>query len=579
MQQRTILVVDDEQLIRESLVRLVQTRGYRCIGAKDALEARARLADEDFDLVLCDIQMPGPSGLELLRQIAEELPHTASVMVTGIDDPEVAREALELGAFGYVVKPFRPNEIFIQIMNALRRLDLEEDARRQHPEVASKVLERNVSLRRAIQQFEEHGTSDLPWYETIDRLSDALALRDEETGRHIERVGLICEVLAGDLAVDPWTAEEIGRASMLHDVGKLGISDSILQRPGQLDTQEREIIKRHAEMGHQILSGSSAPLLELAATIALCHHERWDGSGYPRGLKGEEIPIAGRVTAVADVFDALTSDRVYRRAMPVDVAQEEIRRGSGTQFDPSVVDSFFRKLDDILSIRETHPDPRLDATGRISVLVVEDQELFAIAIARLLDSQEDIAVIDKVSTAAAAEAAVRETPVDVVLMDWELPDGTGGDAARKIRALDPSTKVVILSGFANESLLAAAIEAGCSAVLSKTIPLADLMDAIRSAYAGEVTIPLGRLSSVVTRLKRPSTRSSDVLSRRELEVLRLLADGLSNAAIAERLVLSVNTVRNHVQRVIMKLGAHSKLEAVALALRQGIIEIKNPRSA
>jgi putative two-component system response regulator len=574
---RSVLIVDDDELVRAGLTRLLERNGYRCKSARDAPRARDELRAGSFDLVLCDIEMPGPSGMELLEQIAAELPDTATVMVTGTDDTEVARRALALGAYGFVVKPFRPNELLINVMNALKHLDLEKERRQHNQEIESKLLQRNSSLMQAIKQLEIYeSSSELPWHETVDRLSRALALRDEETGRHIQRVGLYCQLLAQKRGVTTWAPEVIRQASMLHDTGKIGISDSVLLKPESLTEGEMGIVKRHAELGYQLLSGSQSELLDLAASIALTHHEQWDGNGYPRGLQADEIPIEGRIAAIADVFDALTSDRVYRQAFPLDDALSMMRNERGAKFDPLLIDLFLDSVDEFIAIREAHPDPHPGEDDRIRVVVVEDQDLFAEAIVRLLNTAEGISVVGRAGSVAEATNVARETGPDVVLLDWQLPDGNGGAAARAIRNELPETKAIILSGWPDEDLLAAAIDAGCSAVLNKNRAFGDLLHTIREVQKGDVTLPLSSLPSVLARIRTPAGQAGTDLTARELEVLSLLAEGLSTEAISERLVISVHTVRNHIQRIIMKLGVHSKLEAVAMALRQGVIDAPRP---
>jgi putative two-component system response regulator len=574
---RSVLIVDDDELVRDGLIRLLEGNGYRCASAADVPSARDILRSDSFDLVLCDLQMPGPSGLELLEKIATELPDTATVMVTGTDDTEVARRALERGAYGYVVKPFRPNELLINVMNALKHLDLEIAQRQHNQEIESKLLQRNSSLMQAIKQLEVYeSTDELPWHETVDRLSRALALRDEETGRHIERVGLYCQLLAQKRGVTTWAPGVIRQASMLHDTGKIGISDSVLLKPGTLTEQEMDLVKRHAELGYQLLTGSQSPLLELAASIALTHHEQWDGNGYPRGLQGEEIPIEGRFAAIADVFDALTSDRVYRPALSIDEALSIMRNERGAKFDPLLIDLFLESIDEFVAIREARPDPHPGDEDRIQVLVVEDQDLFAEALVRLLTTADGISVTGRAGSVEEAVRVAREAEPDVVLLDWMLPDGNGGDAARTIRAALPGTKAIVLSGWPDEDLLAAAIDAGCSAVFNKNRAFDDLLHTIREVQKGEVTLPLSSLPSVLARIRTPAGGAGTDLTSRELEVLSLLAEGLSTEAISERLVISVHTVRNHIQRIIMKLGVHSKLEAVSMALRQGIIDAPRP---
>lgn len=567
-----ILVVDDEEVVRQSLTRLLTSRGYESTGVGDLASARRVLASTQISLVLCDIQMPGESGLDLLRDIATELPNTATVMVTGVDDSEVAREAIALGAYGYVVKPFRPNEILINVMHALRRLELEKETRGHAAELESKLTERSWSLNQAISKLRDHeGTEDLPLQETMERLGRALSLRDEETGRHIERVGRFCELLSEKCGVDAWPPKTIRMASMLHDVGKLGVPDAILRKPSALTEAERRIVERHCELGYQLLIGSRSPVLTLSATIALTHHERWDGAGYPHRLRGEKIPLEGRITSLADVFDALTSNRVYRSAFSVDEAVAMMSKERGRQFDPQLFDVFLGAIDDFSRIREELPDEGRRLGPPIRVLVVDDHQLFADGMATLLGTEEDITVVGQGNSIPEAIDLATQTRPDVVLLDWNLPGGTGADVTRSIRQQMPETKVVILTSETDGSVLTEALEAGCSGLLSKHGELEDTVEAVRAAYLGEVTIPLPRLSTVLARGSR-TTPPTD-LTKRELEILGLLAEGLSNAAIAEQLFISVNTVRNHVQRILEKLGVHSKLEAVTTSLRSGVVEV------
>jgi response regulator RpfG family c-di-GMP phosphodiesterase len=364
---------------------------------------------------------------------------------------------------------------------------------------------------------------------------------------------------------------------MLHDVGKIGIPDALLTKPRALLPEEMATVRRHCGLGYQLLTGSDSPLLNLAASIALNHHERWDGTGYPRGLAGDEIPIEGRIVAVADVFDAMTSARVYRPPIPMEEALATMGSESGRGFDPRLVDLFFESLSEFMEVRDQHPDGGFSGS-QVRVLVVDDQELFAQGLLRLLDDSSGITVVGTVSSAKeAVRVAIEEEP-DVVVLDWRLPDGTGADVARALLSARPSTTIVALTGIADDAFLAEAIDVGCSAVLTKARAFDEIIGVIHAAYAGEVTIALAKLSSIALRLRSPSEPAIGKLTSRELEILELLGDGLSNEAIAELLSLSPHTVRNHVQRIIMKMGAHSKLEAVTKALREGLIKV-TPRFA
>jgi putative two-component system response regulator len=312
-----VLCVDDDAQARRLVERLVGTAGHECVGAGSVDEARALLAREQFSVVLCDIGLPGRSGLELLDELARTRPDVATVMVTGEHDPSVANAALQLGAYGYLTKPFGPNELLIDLTNALHRRRLEAERR----EASASALQR-------------------AYVETLTRLSRVVEFHDAATGSHIERVASYTAAIAGTLGRDSERIELLRLAAPLHDIGKVVIPHHILQKTGTLTSDEREQMQEHAVVGRQLLTGAGSELLELAATIAWTHHERWDGSGYPRGLVARDIPLEGRIVAVADVFDALTSDRPYRPAIAVHEAQAYLVAESGRSFDPEIVDAF-----------------------------------------------------------------------------------------------------------------------------------------------------------------------------------------------------------------------------------------------
>ena len=566
-----MLVVEHEPRVRVELTRLLGSRGYECTAVPDIGAARHALTATHFMLVLCDIQAPGGSGLDLLRDIATELPNTATVAVTGVDDSRVAWKAMEQGAYGYVVKPFRPNEILINVVNALQRLELEKERRGHAIDLESKLTERSWALNRAIAKLQSYeDTDDLPWFETMERLARALSLRDEETGRHIERVGVFCELLSERCTRATWAPHTIRLAGMLHDVGKIGVPDAILHKPRALTPVERRMVQRHCELGYQLLTGSRSPILTLSATIALTHHEWWDGTGYPHRLHGDQIPLEGRITAIADVFDALTSERVYRGAFEVDEALEMMTTKRGLHFDPLLLDVFVEAADDVRRVRAELPDECLHA-GVVRVLVVDSHQLFANGMVSLLGSEDGIDVVGQSSEVPDAVAAVHEKQPDVVVLDWDLTGGAGAGAARTLLDAAPGAKVVILTAEADRLAVSEAMEAGCSGILDKERGLEEVVAAIKTAHLGEVTIPIWRLS-VANRPGEHGVPPTN-LTKRELEILGLLAEGLSNAALAERLSITSNTVRNHVQRILEKLGAHSKLEAVTTSLRTGLVKV------
>jgi putative two-component system response regulator len=352
-----ILIVDDEPPICTLLARLLGAHGYECLTAGSAAEARGTLAEQPIDLVLSDVNMPGESGMDFARETLAEYPDTAVVMVTGMDDRRYAEAALEYGAYGYVLKPFKPNELIINVVNALRRRALEIENRDHRLLLEQTVLERTATLRDTISRLEASETEARRLREeTIRRLSWAAEFRNQETGQHIVRMSLYCALLARLAGIDPERSEMIRIASPMHDVGKIGIPDRILLKPGRLTEEERQVMEEHAEMGFGILAGSGVELLDLAALMALTHHERCDGTGYPRGLGRDEIPIEGRICAIADVFDALTSDRVYRAAYEPEEARAMMERDRGTHFDSDLLDLFFDAFDEVLEIRRSASD-------------------------------------------------------------------------------------------------------------------------------------------------------------------------------------------------------------------------------
>jgi putative two-component system response regulator len=350
---RSILVVDDDPLVRQLLVRMLEASGYVGHTAADAAEARRRLEAEDFAAILIDVRMPGESGIDLLKHVAAECLSTAPVMVTASDDHGLVETAFQTGAYGYVVKPFRMSELLINITNALHRRDLEIRNRSYIRELEEKVA-RHRTLNRTIAPLDDPATAPITTEEVIGRLSGALSARDEETGNHIRRMSSLSAFLAERAGIGHATPKDMRLASALHDVGKIGVPDAVLLKPGPLSAEEQEIMQRHTVIGHRMLSDSASPLLQLGASIALTHHERWDGKGYPNGLAAEDIPSEGRVTAIADVYDALTSDRVYRLAFDPADAIAHMRSGRGRHFDPDLLDLFIDTIDEV---RAAEPDP------------------------------------------------------------------------------------------------------------------------------------------------------------------------------------------------------------------------------
>jgi len=346
MSGETILCVDDDTHVQRLIKRMLAAAGHPCVCAGSVEEAREVLGGDRFALVLCDINLPGRSGLVLLEELAGRAPEVATLMVTGRDEPELADATIERGAYGYVTKPFSQNELLIDVANALHRRGLEIERRTYESRLEEIVAQRTSELEEAVRGL-ELAQADLrrSYRETLLRLGRAIEYHDVETGAHVERVGDYACSIAVALGLDPDWAELLRLAAPLHDVGKLAVTERILVKDGKLTQAEIVEMRRHAEIGHDLLAGSGNELLDLAATVAWTHHERWIGDGYPRGIAAEEIPLEGRIVAVADVFDALTSDRPYRRRLEISAALAYLSDQSGRGFDAAVVDAFLGSID------------------------------------------------------------------------------------------------------------------------------------------------------------------------------------------------------------------------------------------
>jgi putative two-component system response regulator len=338
-----ILVVDDESYIRELIARCLRQEGYTCQIASGADEALVILEREPITLMVSDINMPGCSGMELLALTRTKHPDVAVIMVTAVDDRRTAIQALTLGAFGYIIKPFDLNELVINVANALerRRLSLLSQAHQERLE--AEVRARTSDIRRREEEIAR-------------RLVSAAEHRDTDTGAHVRRIGLYSAAVAEAVGWPQGMIDDLRVAAMMHDIGKIGVPDSILLKPSLLTEEEMAVIRRHPVIGSAILEGSDIPLLEMAREIALGHHERWDGSGYPAGLREEKIPQSARIVAVVDVYDALVHDRVYRPAVPEPEVLALLMEHRGKYFDPTILDAFFELLPEIRRIRETVRD-------------------------------------------------------------------------------------------------------------------------------------------------------------------------------------------------------------------------------
>jgi putative nucleotidyltransferase with HDIG domain len=340
MAAERILVVDDEEAIREIVTSMLTSANYQCRQAASGLEALALLdSGEEFELMLSDLMMAGLDGIGLLERSKEKYPDMPVVMVTAVHDISVALAAIRNGAYDYLLKPFEREQLLATARRALENRRLKLENRTYQTNLEALVTARTEQLRKAMTTLER--SYDI----TLEALGDALDLKDAETEGHSKRVTAFTIAIARHMGLSADQIRIIARGAFLHDIGKMAIPDAILRKPGALDPDEVAIMREHCYRGYQLLK--RIPFLGEASQIVYSHQERFDGTGYPRGLKGEEIPLGARIFSVADTLDAITSDRPYRPAQSVKAAKEEIQRWSGRQFDPEVVTAFLSMPDNI----------------------------------------------------------------------------------------------------------------------------------------------------------------------------------------------------------------------------------------
>ncbi|PYV42568.1 MAG: two-component system response regulator [Acidobacteria bacterium] len=334
VQPRTerMLIVDDEHFIRDVLTQVVAGEGFESGTAQNAQEAIRKLTETKYEMVLTDIRMPGLDGLQLLQHISSHYPEIAVIMITGVADLDAALQALSTGAYDYVTKPFNVLELRNKIHKALGRRRLVVENRQYQLQLEQTVQEQTAELRNAL------GSIRNAYSHTLEALINALDARERDTQRHSKRVSEYTLLLARRMGIPSAELVDVERGALLHDIGKIGISDNILLKPAKLTEEEWLEIRKHPEIGYQILKGID--FLKEAARMVLQHQERFDGTGYPQRLSGKEILLGARIFAVVDAFDAMTSDRPYRKALTYQKAREEIIRCSGTQFDPQLVECF-----------------------------------------------------------------------------------------------------------------------------------------------------------------------------------------------------------------------------------------------
>jgi len=342
-----ILIVDDQAPNVMLLEKMLRAAGYTDVtSTTDPREVAVLYRERKFDVVLLDLNMPYLDGFAVMAQLKEleQDDYAAVLVLTAQSDTATRLRALESGARDYLTKPFDRLEVLTRMRNMLEVRLLHNQVRDQN-----KILEHKVKQR--TQELMETRM------EIIRRLGRAAEYRDNETGLHIIRMSRFSEIMGHAAGMDAEWCEMLLNASPMHDIGKIGIPDRILLKPGKFEPEEWEIMKTHSAIGAEILSGHHSDLMEMARVIAMTHHEKWDGSGYPNGLKGEDIPLVGRIVALADVFDALTSVRPYKKAWSVEDALAYVLENRGIHFDPNLVEVFEKVLPDILAVKEQYAEP------------------------------------------------------------------------------------------------------------------------------------------------------------------------------------------------------------------------------
>ena len=354
-----ILIVDDEVKACELLKRFLEPKGHVIITANCGEEALEKIKIEKPDLMLLDIKMPGMNGLEVVRHIRNGTDYgdIPIIMVTALSSREDRIRAVEVGANDFISKPVDMTEVHVRTASLLKMKQAQDAVKSYQVDLELKVAERTADLRKSLKEtvaaqqktYEAH-------VDTLHRLAVAAEFKDHNTAEHIKRMSSYCNVLATKLHLSPEEAELLTITSTMHDIGKIGIPDDVLLKPGKHTPEELKVMKQHTIIGANILHASPSKLLQYGEIIALTHHEKWDGSGYPNGYAGKEIPLWGRISAVGDVFDALTSERPYKKAFSNKDALSIMKEGRGKHFEPQLIDLFMDNLDEVYTIQDMYKD-------------------------------------------------------------------------------------------------------------------------------------------------------------------------------------------------------------------------------
>ena len=536
----TALVAHPDPLVRLTIVGMLERQGIAATEASAWPEGDGAGSDP-FDLVIASQELVDEAGPSSGAGAAE--PETVSILLLG-DPPDDGSGSAGDGS-DYLITPFTAEQLALTVLRALRRKTEQVRAAR------------SASL------------DDGRFGGMIGCLIRAGHYHDEETAEHVERVSRSAALIAGKLGLSPEECATLRAASALHDVGKIGIPDAILHKPGTLTDEERAVIQEHTKIGQEILAGSGIELLDMASSIAGTHHERVDGAGYHRGLEDGEIPLAGRITAVSDVFDALTHDRVYRPAFSVPEALSLLDEGTDTQFEGRLLVAFRAALPEIEQIRSFYPDPlppsKLAEAGDgaeapLRIFIVEDHAALAGALAGLL-RREGMEIAGVAGTLAEARRMIDQRVADVMVLDVKLQDESGLELIATAHAHD--VRVLLYTG-AVAPATAPDAEAP-DGTASKVGTKAELLAAIRQVAGGH--------SPLDPRVEAALPSDARLLTPREREIVSLLARGMSGEEIAGSLFLSPHTVRTHIRNATGRMQARTRAHLVTLAAEAGEITV------